>query len=118
MKKLPIVLLLFLLAATGCTTTRSSDWPFPDRRDRGRHDTRRADPVVGRTTDGRRIYEDRRSGRVYTLDHRGRRVYQERDPRDRRYEDRRSDDRRGKGHSNGHHRGKGRKEGHRKHHRH
>jgi hypothetical protein len=80
MKKLPILLLLVLLVGAGCSSTRpGSRWPNPDRRDYPRReDTRRNDPVVGRTTDGRRIYEDRRSGRIYTVDRAGRPVYQDR----------------------------------------
>lgn len=71
MKKLLLFLAILVFVAAGCTTTHRTHRRYPDR---PRHETRRADPAVGRTTDGRRIYEDRYGG-LYTLDRYGRRVY-------------------------------------------
>lgn len=63
MKRLVFALFIVVTVASGCSTYR----PFNESR---------RDPVVGRTTEGRRIYEDR-SGRLYTLDRNGRRVYRD-----------------------------------------
>lgn len=72
MKRVLLSLFFVVMLTGGCATNRP--W----------YESQRHDPVVGRTVDGHRIYEDR-NGRLYTIDRHGRRVYgdsgyYERDP--------------------------------------
>jgi hypothetical protein len=103
MKRLVFALFIVVTMASGCTSYR----PF--------YESRR-DPVVGRTTDGRRIYEDR-SGRLYTLDRNGRRVYRNddymNDGRYKKYKMKKAKPGRGVGRGNTwDHPGRGKKKGH------
>ncbi len=112
MKRMLLSLALLMVMVSGCIGTNDVYRRWPDRNDRwpdrDQREVYSRNRMIGKTRDGRRVYEDR-YGRIYTTDRRGRRVYQDarsgRVYRDDRYEDDRYDDDR-------HDNGRGRKLGH------